>query len=99
MNSKHSRGANCGRRLSHFSINLYTSTMRLNLALVITNALRDSSRGTPQNETDSLWGAGTGKTRRALKGWKPNQFHFAESRSEEHTSELQSQSNLVCRLL
>src|SRR2546430_1454524 len=26
-------------------------------------------------------------------------FGFARSRSEEHTSELQSQSNLVCRLL
>src|SRR2546430_12719471 len=25
--------------------------------------------------------------------------HFSSSRSEEHTSELQSQSNLVCRLL
>src|SRR2546427_6924003 len=25
--------------------------------------------------------------------------HIAEARSEEHTSELQSQSNLVCRLL
>src|SRR2546430_13450130 len=25
--------------------------------------------------------------------------HFRETRSEEHTSELQSQSNLVCRLL
>src|SRR5688572_31894603 len=25
--------------------------------------------------------------------------HFAQVRSEEHTSELQSQSNLVCRLL
>src|SRR2546430_7604251 len=25
--------------------------------------------------------------------------HYAEVRSEEHTSELQSQSNLVCRLL
>src|SRR2546430_12655334 len=25
--------------------------------------------------------------------------HFVERRSEEHTSELQSQSNLVCRLL
>src|SRR5688572_32539303 len=25
--------------------------------------------------------------------------HLTESRSEEHTSELQSQSNLVCRLL
>src|SRR2546430_6643838 len=26
-------------------------------------------------------------------------YHFAATRSEEHTSELQSQSNLVCRLL
>src|SRR2546430_11268049 len=26
-------------------------------------------------------------------------YHFTSSRSEEHTSELQSQSNLVCRLL
>src|SRR5688572_31582444 len=28
-----------------------------------------------------------------------NTFHLAKTRSEEHTSELQSQSNLVCRLL
>src|SRR5688572_32476387 len=28
-------------------------------------------------------------------GWRPHRF----GRSEEHTSELQSQSNLVCRLL
>src|SRR2546427_5485303 len=26
-------------------------------------------------------------------------LHYAKQRSEEHTSELQSQSNLVCRLL
>src|SRR5688572_32289349 len=31
-------------------------------------------------------------------GWDPNEFKF-NMRSEEHTSELQSQSNLVCRLL
>src|SRR2546430_4764583 len=29
----------------------------------------------------------------------PSSFHRTEMRSEEHTSELQSQSNLVCRLL
>src|SRR2546430_11453562 len=41
----------------------------------------------------------------ALLGWKPH-VEFEEGlrrtiewRSEEHTSELQSQSNLVCRLL
>src|SRR2546427_7000750 len=29
----------------------------------------------------------------------PKERHGADERSEEHTSELQSQSNLVCRLL
>src|SRR2546430_11871835 len=29
----------------------------------------------------------------------PNAPSFSDARSEEHTSELQSQSNLVCRLL
>src|SRR2546427_1483620 len=33
-----------------------------------------------------------------LASWGPGRFD-AELRSEEHTSELQSQSNLVCRLL
>src|SRR3990167_3200279 len=38
---------------------------------------------------------------RALEahGGKKNHFPAAGQRSEEHTSELQSQSNLVCRLL
>src|SRR2546430_9856866 len=31
--------------------------------------------------------------------WDSGMFAAAEARSEEHTSELQSQSNLVCRLL
>src|SRR2546430_7864869 len=31
--------------------------------------------------------------------WKCLRIHRAQQRSEEHTSELQSQSNLVCRLL
>src|SRR2546427_8682249 len=31
--------------------------------------------------------------------WGVGHFQFRLSRSEEHTSELQSQSNLVCRLL
>src|SRR2546430_10795216 len=35
---------------------------------------------------------------RAARARRP-QFGFPVSRSEEHTSELQSQSNLVCRLL
>src|SRR5688572_32768138 len=32
-------------------------------------------------------------------GSRPTPVQFAHARSEEHTSELQSQSNLVCRLL
>src|SRR2546427_6920333 len=35
----------------------------------------------------------------ASAGHKPEEFRPAGMRSEEHTSELQSQSNLVCRLL
>src|SRR2546427_4259861 len=31
--------------------------------------------------------------------WKPVAMNTSDERSEEHTSELQSQSNLVCRLL
>src|SRR5688572_32406303 len=35
------------------------------------------------------------------RAWRSEkgQFGFTHSRSEEHTSELQSQSNIVCRLL
>src|SRR2546430_7329539 len=33
------------------------------------------------------------------RGWKIGVVPLLEDRSEEHTSELQSQSNLVCRLL
>src|SRR2546427_7241877 len=31
--------------------------------------------------------------------WSSSIFNYGRARSEEHTSELQSQSNLVCRLL
>src|SRR3989475_9297200 len=43
---------------------------------------------------------GEGSSRRlAVETFWPASFKTARSRSEEHTSELQSQSNLVCRLL
>src|SRR5205807_5871842 len=35
----------------------------------------------------------------AREGWKPPRQIVARRRSEEHTSELQSPCNLVCRLL
>src|SRR2546427_7584818 len=41
--------------------------------------------------------AETGRISRNL--WAARQVSMSGSRSEEHTSELQSQSNLVCRLL
>src|SRR2546430_12190252 len=37
------------------------------------------------------------RSEKILRGW--SQFGRSTPRSEEHTSELQSQSNLVCRLL
>src|SRR2546427_8628101 len=36
---------------------------------------------------------------RDFRGLSPDSFDGRGNRSEEHTSELQSQSNLVCRLL
>src|SRR2546430_12608752 len=49
--------------------------------------LDDKYRRRPGSGADPAW-------RRAGRAWPPS-----SSRSEEHTSELQSQSNLVCRLL
>src|SRR5260370_15747727 len=37
--------------------------------------------------------------RRAIDQWAPAALRYAKTRSEEHTSELQSHLNLVCRLL
>src|SRR5688572_32182394 len=39
------------------------------------------------------------RVRVSLQRTSDGEFHGGELRSEEHTSELQSQSNLVCRLL
>src|SRR2546427_2746623 len=52
----------------------------------------------------SIWpasGAGKRRPRRKARSMEQETAHneHAEVRSEEHTSELQSQSNLVCRLL
>src|SRR2546427_8708725 len=57
-----------------------------------------------KKETHHLLGLlGTSELQRFLtKIWDPEEFrsdYGLRSRSEEHTSELQSQSNLVCRLL
>src|SRR2546430_5673767 len=74
-----------------------------------TTLFRSSSRGDP-GRTRCWPAAGGGSSSssrlRQSKGPRPAQFRKLligcedeELRSEEHTSELQSQSNLVCRLL
>src|SRR5205085_11032149 len=52
--------------------------------------IRESARPEPVD-----WGEHAGRDRRPLGALR----HRPLGRSEEHTSELQSQSNLVCRLL
>src|SRR2546430_12575553 len=52
-----------------------------------------SPRTTYYYTVDSMEASGKGD------GVKSTVKHFTTRRSEEHTSELQSQSNLVCRLL
>src|SRR5690606_40407533 len=47
-----------------------------------------------------IWNWATRSTHRTRSKWPPNSITTAKSRrSEEHTSELQSRENLVCRLL
>src|SRR5688572_32431219 len=50
-------------------------------------------------EADRLACRGCGRRYRIEQNWPVLIPEEAEPRSEEHTSELQSQSNLVCRLL
>src|SRR2546427_4891396 len=56
------------------------------------------SRGSTSRRTVSLPVRGSGRLRVRAKGLRVGEV-VKEIRSEEHTSELQSQSNLVCRLL
>src|SRR5699024_12565574 len=59
---------------------------------------------TADHETGNLWGAGTSESNEfepitGAAGDLPNSFDSLVPRSEEHTSELQSRFDLVCRLL
>src|SRR5205085_2307982 len=67
--------------------------------LVMSNdgATEGAAPATPPDEVNRLWQHGMHEEK--LFHDRLNYFSFLETRSEEHTSELQSQSNLVCRLL
>src|SRR5688572_31717358 len=76
------------------------STLSLHDALPILSKMRASSNSSSSNgcsaicrARSALWLASASRRPRA-RG-----FSCSSARSEEHTSELQSQSNLVCRLL
>src|SRR5260221_14164688 len=72
--------------------------------LSLHDALPISSSDTPEIEVELVKGKGKGKETEVVnlediidvKGWKAMGNRL---RSEEHTSELQSHSDLVCRLL
>src|SRR5262249_61867131 len=67
-------------------------TLSLHDALPIWR-LHDRARAGPVGD------AGVGRGRRAAVGWRRQRRPAHAFRSEEHTSELQSLTNIVCRLL
>src|SRR5688572_31883567 len=58
-----------------------------------------SSRFLDPTHPDNLHNSGGALTGGGEWGWRLTPSAMLRARSEEHTSELQSQSNLVCRLL
>src|SRR2546430_16718200 len=66
------------------------------------DSLDTVNRITTQERPDIVWrisgSRSCGSVSAALVTLCPPAFHEERRRSEEHTSELQSQSNLVCRL-
>src|SRR3712207_7676543 len=62
-----------------------------------TTLFRSALRPTTSSPRSSA--AGTKPSPRCIRSWPPNDGRVVVSRSEEHTSELQSRQYLVCRLL
>src|SRR5688572_31600339 len=60
--------------------------------------LRSMGKRPPRSPSSEIPLSGF-SSRRHAHVWCPDKPGFQIDRSEEHTSELQSQSNLVCRLL
>src|SRR5690606_41970590 len=90
---------------SHYTPPTDTSPLSLHDALPIwAEALQRSPPAGGDRQPDAASGAASGARRRACGAHascpvKPPVAPFAGCRSEEHTSELQSRENLVCRLL
>src|SRR5207237_1735123 len=63
------------------------------------HALYVKSAGVKKGELDPFAVAVMAELGQDISGHKPTTFEELEDRSEEHTSELQSHLNLVCRLL
>src|SRR6266567_2072397 len=64
---------------------------------IYTLSLHDALPTSPRSKPTSSRTTCSSSTRSTA--WRPWSRRFSTPRSEEHTSELQSQSNLVCRLL
>src|SRR2546430_7716267 len=67
--------------------------------LSLHDALPISSAITPRRTSTRIWSRPASSTRPKSRARRCRTPRPSRDRSEEHTSELQSQSNLVCRLL
>src|SRR3989440_5699708 len=77
----------------------YTTLFRSRLRRGRAHGLLGMSRGVRQLRADRLQPARGAEPRGCAQGKPPSVLGVPAVRSEEHTSELQSRSDLVCRLL
>src|SRR2546430_4915083 len=79
---------------------IYTLSLHDALPIYPNFANYDESKANPYPSLpDPLMLKNGKKIAKASDWWSKRRPEIVEDRSEEHTSELQSQSNLVCRLL
>src|SRR5439155_6103353 len=76
-----------------------TSTLSLHDALPISAAIVGATRKGVEHERHQDGGPGSVAWRLSSRSGPPSWWRSCSTRSEEHTSELQSRGHLVCRLL
>src|SRR5205085_10988212 len=80
----------------------YYATFHAAIAALISSAIRPSGSQWGHDFVQAQFNGQLINRRKvfptALRNTLEQNYRFARGRSEEHTSELQSQSNLVCRL-